>query len=102
MSKSKIFSSVLSTMLSIIRENVLRRLIGNVNYNDRIGALHRAWAYIFTNHIRGAYYEFGVYKGDSFRASYREYRDLSRWIQSQLSAPELWRREAAKKYVTYQ
>ncbi len=36
---------------------------GDLNKNDRAGALHRAWGHIFTNHIYGDYVEFGVYQG---------------------------------------
>jgi hypothetical protein len=36
---------------------------GELNKNDRAGALHRAWGHIFTNHIQGDYVEFGVYQG---------------------------------------
>ena len=71
------------------------------NRNDRIGALHRAWGHIFTNQIRGAYYEFGVYRGDTFRASHGVYENYLRWLKGQLKSPESWRNEAAAAYADY-
>lgn len=71
---------------------------GDINRNDRAGALHRAWGYIFTNHICGDYVEFGVYHGDSFIESYRQYKIFDRWLEGQLTSSEPWRREVAKQY----
>lgn len=78
-----------------------RYLTSNLNRNDRVGALHRAWGYVFSNQIRGAYYEFGVYFGDSFRNAYRVYRDFAHWIQAQMRSPEPWRPKAAAPYVGF-
>jgi len=72
------------------------------NRNDRVGALHRAWGYVITNQIRGGYYEFGVYRGDTFRESYHIYQGYSMWVQSQLVSPENWRREVANNYADFQ
>ena len=43
---------------------------GNINYNDRKGALHKAWGYVFSNYSMGDYVEFGVCKGDSFKKKF--------------------------------
>ena len=63
------------------------------NRNDRPGALFKAWGHVLTNHIRGGYYEFGIYKGESFRESYRIYQDYVVWMDSQSKSPEMWRRK---------
>lgn len=73
---------------------------GELNRNDRIGALHRAWGHIFTNHISGDYVEFGVYHGDSFVESYKQYTIFNRWLQGQLVSAEAWRRSVALRYST--
>lgn len=90
---------------SLIREKLVRRLlpyevIAAGNRNDRAGAVHRAWGHLFTNHIEGAYYEFGVYRGETFRASYRSYQELSAWAERQLISNEPWRRAAIDTYAT--
>lgn len=70
---------------------------GDLNKNDRAGALHKAWGHIFTNHICGDYVEFGVYHGGSFVESYKQYKTFDRWLQGQLVSPEAWRRTAAQQ-----
>lgn len=77
------------------------RIIEPINRNDRLGMLHRAWGYVFTNMIKGAYYEFGVYKGDTFVQSWQVYKNYLRWVESQLSSPEQWRRETIKDYADF-
>lgn len=82
----------------------LEHLGGNFhhsNRNDRVGMLHRAWGYAVTNFIRGAYYEFGVYQGESFIASWVEYLKWLKWVRRQLSSSEEWRREAIMDYASY-
>ncbi|MDO8571540.1 MAG: TylF/MycF/NovP-related O-methyltransferase [bacterium] len=69
--------------------------------NDRVGMLYRCWGYVFTNLLKGAYYEFGVYKGDTCIESWKAYSGLKKWVESQLSSPEAWRREALKEYAHY-
>lgn len=88
---------------SFIRERVVQRFlhISGINRNDRVGALHRAWGHVFTSKIEGAYYEFGVYRGDTFRLSCRVYKDYFNWLQGQLTSEEPWRRKAAEKYGAY-
>jgi hypothetical protein len=76
----------------------IRRVLPNYvvfeqNRNDRSGALYKAWGHIISNNITGAYYEFGVYKGDSFSESLRIYNDYYNWIQSQKSSEEEWRKK---------
>jgi O-methyltransferase len=71
---------------------------GDLNKNDRAGALHKAWGHIFTNHIFGDYVEFGVYHGASFVESYKQYKAFERWLQGQLFSHEDWRRTVAQRY----
>ena len=71
---------------------------GDLNRNDRAGALHRAWGHVFTNHIWGDYVEFGTYHGTSFVESYKQYKMFERWLQGQLVSPEQWRRTVAQRY----
>ena len=71
------------------------------NRNDREGALHRAWGLVFSNQIRGGYYEFGVYRGDTFRTSYKVCQGYDRWRQGQLTVEESWRNEVAKDYANF-
>ena len=91
---------------TFVRERLVRPLLPDgittdLNRNDRIGALHRAWGYVFTSQIQGAYYECGVYQGETFRASRRVYQRFFRWQQSQRTAQEAWRRAAADGYAAY-
>lgn len=87
-------------------QNTLRRLFesaginrGALHRNDRTGALHRAWGHVFTNQIDGDYVEFGVYQGDSFVESHKQYRTFKRWLVGQTTSPEVWRREVAARYI---
>lgn len=98
--------AVRSAFRALIREGVVPRVlppatIHDINRNDRVGALHRAWGYVFTSQIEGAYYEFGVYRGETFRASHRIYREFLEWQQGQLASEEAWRKTAAAKYAAY-
>lgn len=72
---------------------------GDLHRNDRHGALHRAWGYVFSNHLVGDYYEFGVYQGESLVASYRTYGQYRAWLTAQTHSPEPWRRELAGPYL---
>jgi len=63
------------------------------NRNDRPGAVFKAWGLVVTNKMKGGYYEFGVYKGETFRESYRIYREYVDWMQSQSRSDEIWRRK---------
>lgn len=74
---------------------------GNINRNDRAGALHRAWGHVYTNFIEGDYFEFGVYKGDSLVESYKNYLKFREWIICQTKSEEAWRREAAKNFISH-
>jgi hypothetical protein len=51
-----------------------------------------------TNKTWGGYYEFGVYKGDSFRESYRIYQQYVKWMKSEANSPEKWRQEIDWKW----
>ena len=72
--------------------NVIR---GDIHRNDVYGAIHKAWGYIFTNHLNGDYVEFGVYKGSSVVSSLKIYDGFREWLFSQKKSDELWRREVA-------
>lgn len=74
---------------------------GDINKNDRSGALHKFWGYIFTNHIRGDYVEFGVYKGDTLIESYRQYLAFRKWLQNQMHSNEKWRIDVARNFIDF-
>lgn len=48
---------------------------------------------VITNRLAGGYYEFGVYKGESFRESYRIHQGYVTWHRTQTQSPEMWRRQ---------
>ena len=62
------------------------------NRNDRSGALYKAWGHVISNNLRGSYYEFGVYKGDSLFESQRIYNGYYKWLLLQKKSDESWRR----------
>lgn len=98
--------AIRSSVASVIRERVVRRLLphsvtADINRNDRVGALHRAWGHVFTSQLQGAYYEFGVYKGEAFRASRQVYQTFFDWQQGQLVSDEPWRRQVARPYAEF-
>ena len=70
---------------------------GDINNNDRIGILHKAWGHIFTNHIFGDYIEFGVYKGESLENSIIQYKEFMIWLNNQKKSDENWRVDLASK-----
>lgn len=74
--------------------NVIR---GDIHRNDVYGGIHKAWGYVFTNHLNGDYVEFGVYKGSSAVSSIKIYDGFRGWLFSQKKSDELWRREVANK-----
>ena len=99
-------SLAIRSRLRSIRDRIGQRLLPTgsslgLNRNDREGALHRAWGHVITSQIRGAYYEFGVYRGDTFRASQRIYQGYYQWQQEQLQSDESWRRKVAEDYSKY-
>lgn len=72
---------------------------GDVHRRDRAGALNRAWGHVFTNHLVGDYVEFGVYHGDSFIQSHKQYRQFREWLRQQTTSPEPWRRQLAVEFI---
>jgi hypothetical protein len=60
-----------------------------------------SWGHIFNNKIRGDYWEFGVYRGDSMELSARELEKFKAWNISQLKSSEKWRVNLAKQYSDY-
>lgn len=96
----------LKSRLRSVRDSIGARLLPagtgfGPNRNDREGALHRSWGHVFTNQIRGGYYEFGVYRGDTFRTSYKVRQGYDRWLQGQLTVGEPWRNEVAENYADF-
>ena len=63
------------------------------NRNDRTGALYRAWGHVISSNMGGAYYEFGIYKGSSFRESFLTYQIYANWMLSQSNSSEKWRQK---------
>lgn len=68
---------------------------GDINLNNRTGMLHKCWGHIFSNHILGDYVEFGIYQGDSFIESIKQFRQFKKWLESQKSSNEKWRVDIA-------
>lgn len=89
-------------MISYIK-NKIRNRIREVTFShtDRSQALHMAWGHVFNNHLRGDYWEFGVYKGDSMLMASKQYEKFKSWNTSQLGSDEPWRVRLAKNYSTY-
>lgn len=90
-------------MISYLK-NKIRNRIREVTFShtDRNHALHMAWGHVFNNHLRGDYWEFGVYKGDSMLISSKQYEKFKAWNTSQLESDELWRVKLARDYSTYE
>ena len=90
-------------MISYIK-NKIRNRIREVTFShtDRSHALHMAWGHIFNNHLRGDYWEFGVYNGDSILISYKQHQKFKYWNESQLKSNEPWRVKLAKNYSDYE
>lgn len=89
---------ILKKILYFVQHKFVLRLIPSYiksdnNRIDRVGALHRAWGLVISNQMIGGYYEFGVYKGESFRDSYRMYLQFDKWMKSQSESQEMWRRK---------
>lgn len=90
-------------MLNALKNYIKKKFVlGEINRNDRTGALHRAWGHVYTNFLRGDYLEFGLYRGDSFIASYQQYLKFREHILSQLESNEPWRVELAKKFADHE
>jgi O-methyltransferase len=89
-------------MISYIK-NKIRNRIRELNFShlDRSHALHMAWGHIFNNHLRGDYWEFGVYKGNTMLISTKQYQKFKFWNESQLKSSEPWRVKLAKDYLDY-
>lgn len=87
---------LIKMMISLFLEK-LTIVRGEVNRNDRHGALVRAWGHVYNNHLSGDYVEFGVYKGDSVVSSLKIRRNFNRWFLSQHTSNESWRQEVAKQ-----
>lgn len=90
--------------MAAIREFIacLRQLRDPLHRNDRVGALCRAWGYVFNNQLKGDYYEFGVFEGSSLINSFRMHTQFCRWLERERRCPEKWRRESADRFYGYQ
>jgi len=77
----------------------LRRI--TFSHTDRQQAFHMSWGHIFNNRLRGDYWEFGVYRGDSMILSARELRKFQAWNVSQIQSSEEWRVNLARQYSDY-
>ena len=92
-----IIQKIKNKIIVLLRSQTIRFLPNYIrvdqNRNDRSGALHKAWGHIISNNIKGSYYEFGVYKGDSLSESLRIYNNYYNWIQSQKNSDEEWRKK---------
>jgi len=72
--------------MNLPQENFVRRMFVqrrvklNMHRNDSVGALQRAWSYVFASYLRGDYFEFGVYQGDSLVSSYLSYQYYLEWL----------------------
>ena len=66
---------------------------GVSNRNDKASVFHWVWGYITTNQIKGDYIEFGVYQGNTFIESWRQWLHFEAWVLKQLNSNEKWRVE---------
>jgi len=67
-------------MISYIKNKIRNRIREvTLSHTDRSHALHMAWGHIFNNHLRGDYWEFGVYKGDSMLISSKQHQKFKFW-----------------------
>ena len=90
-------------VISYIKNKIRIRLREvTFSHTDRNHALHMAWGHIFNNHLRGDYWEFGVYKGDSMLISFKQHEIFKSWNLSQLASNEPWRVKLAKSYLSYE
>jgi len=100
-----IIKKIQNKIILLVRSQTIRFIPNYIradqNRNDRSGALYKAWGHIISNNIEGAYYEFGVYKGDCLSESLRIYNDYYNWILSQKNSDEEWRKKI-QWYVDHQ
>jgi len=84
-------------MKSILRKllDKYKFVIGDIHLNNRAGMLHKCWGHVFSNHLFGDYIEFGVYHGDSFIDSIKQFKQFKQWLESQKLSSEKWRVDIA-------
>jgi hypothetical protein len=82
--------------------DALRRANDPMNWNDRYGALYKAWGYVLGNQLPGDYYEFGVFDGRGLVRSFSVYDRYRKQLKSELLRSENWRREPAALMANYQ
>lgn len=63
------------------------RIAASLHRNDTLGALHRAWAYVYATVLPGDYYEFGVYKGTSLINSWLSQQYFHRRLEHSEQLP---------------
>jgi len=80
-------------MKKIIRDFLARYKFvrGDINLNSRTGALHKCWGHIFSNHLFGDYVEFGVYHGNRFLESIKQFEQFKKYLENQKNSNEAWR-----------
>ena len=88
-------------LISLLTGDGMQFVRHPLNRNDRIGMLNKCWGYIFTNQVKGAYYEFGIHGGESFINSWKAYQILRRWRKAQEASTEEWRRKSVGDYASY-
>ena len=87
-------------------KDLIKSLIGsrlarfNLHRNDAIGALYRAWLYVYASEMRGDYYEFGVHQGNSLAHSYRAYYYCSTQYRKNKVPPQAI--DVRKNYFDFQ
>ena len=64
---------------------------GDIHQNDISGTLHKCWGHVFGNHLFSDYIEFGVYHGDSFLESIKQFEEFRNWLDDQKLSSEKWR-----------
>jgi O-methyltransferase len=94
--------SLVNNLKSKLKSYIKKKFSSLVKVHfDRQSMLHVAWGHVFNNHLRGDYWEFGVYRGDSLVLSYSELNKFIRWNKNQTTSDEAWRRKLADDYLTY-
>ena len=87
-------------MICRIVNYILDRLYisrGGIHKNDRYGGLHKAFGYVYHNHLQGDYVEFGVYKGDGLINAIKCVNEFDSWLQTQKLSNEQFRRDMANQ-----
>jgi hypothetical protein len=71
---------------------------GISNRNDKASVFNWVWGYVTTSQIEGDYIEFGVYQGNTFIESWRQWKFYEKWVSEQLKSSEEWRKKTWSEY----